>query len=168
MYFLEARVEATMLSHEKTPGHLIRVKGLAMLLCFLAFSFQSLTASSSSDEQWLGDVTCENGRSTYIDADLRAILDDDLAGEPVQAWFIFDDQDAVSSWIANHPRFPVTRYELVPGFYFTAQPRLINELLQEDEGNFIKSAWLDRVIDTKAGLKGFTPVSSVSPSEPSG
>ncbi len=157
-----------MIARERTSRGTTLAKTLALVLCICIFSFQAVPAANSIGRSWFPGDTFESGRSTYIDPDLQAILDGEAGGAHVRAWFIFDDHDAMATWLAVHPGFTCTPYELVPGFYFTALPRTINNLLQEDDETLIKSAWLDRAIDTKAGSKNNAPVASVSPSEPSG
>ncbi|MBN2150013.1 MAG: S8 family serine peptidase, partial [Candidatus Lokiarchaeota archaeon] len=125
----------------------------------LSFSplFTSGKSSTLTDGHWIiGDGP------VFVDPELARAIASAGEGEAVDCWFLFHDCAARDAWLSRNAVGNVQKHDLTSGIFFTAPASRIQQLIDADGGRHIKSAWLERQINTRTS--SIAP--SGSPSEP--
>ncbi|HME51825.1 MAG TPA: S8 family serine peptidase [Candidatus Lokiarchaeia archaeon] len=84
----------------------------------------------------------------------------------IETWFLFQNSAAETQWLSHHAVSNYKSYDLDTGIYLTDTVSHIKQYLKDDDGNCIKSAWLERKISTNMTLSGRQAMESLSPSQP--
>nr|MDO8110047.1 S8 family serine peptidase [Candidatus Sigynarchaeota archaeon] len=138
------------------------------LIAFSVLMLQLLSMNGTGKTFYLDSRgTSESGfLNCNIDVDpaLEKALRDAEGIKVIDCWFLFHDASAKTCWVNEHPSIAHEDHDLVAGIYFSEPASCIIELLRDDCGRCIKSAWLEQQIDTKDAFQGSVPRPSISPS----
>ncbi|MFX0101551.1 MAG: S8 family serine peptidase, partial [Candidatus Hodarchaeota archaeon] len=120
------------------------------MLTIITPMFYAVVSSSISQDNvsslelqntWIDDM--------YMDPELARALETSENSEILDVWLIFHDDDSKSNWLLAHSSLSYQDYEVLPGIFFSSESSTIKRLLDDDFQVLIKSAWLEREIDTK-------------------
>nr|MDO8085382.1 S8 family serine peptidase [Candidatus Sigynarchaeum springense] len=137
------------------------VSSALIIVSMVMLSFSPLFTPGISQASMNGSTFGVDG-PVFVDPELVKAIENAGEGVTVDCWFLFHDCSARDAWLSQNPVGNAQKHDLAQGISFRAPASRVKQLLIEDGGRHIKSAWLERRINTRTSL--IAP--SSSPSEP--